>query len=119
MKKTFNVILLWVFLISILIIVGQGFAIPPINDFMEIILRIVAVFSIQLLMCRIGKYKIVEAIPLIVATGLAFWGIWLFFTSPHWSHASVSGLTVDYILPAIVCLMVWITDLAIKRKVNS
>ena len=44
MKKIWNISLCFVFLISVLMIVGQGFVISPLNDFVEIALRAIAAF---------------------------------------------------------------------------
>lgn len=97
MKKIWNISLFFVFLISVLMIVGQGFVVSPLNDFVEIALRTMAAFSIQLLACRIGKRVLIKSIPLIATTGFALRGMWWFFNSRYW------GSCIDSRIDALPC----------------
>ena len=115
MKKIWNISLCFVFLISVLMIVGQGFVISPLNDFVEIALRAIAAFSIQLLACRIGKRVLIKSIPLIATTGFALRGMWWFFNARYWDHASTPVLVLYHVLPAGICWFVWSFSI-LKRK---
>lgn len=115
MKKIWNISLFFVFLISVLMIVGQGFVISPLNDFVEIALRTMAAFSIQLLACRIGKHVLIKSIPLIATTGFALRGMWWFFNSRYWDHASTPVSMLYHVLPAVICWIVWSFSI-FKRK---
>ena len=86
------------------------------NDTMDLILRVVPSLATQVLLCRIGRWKIVKAIPATLTGVFAAWGIYLYCTSPHWSNATLGGLVINYISPFICCVIVLITCLFLKKK---
>ena len=113
MKKTTNILLVFAVIIP-LVLLFWPFA--EWNDAMSIILRIIPSVAVQVLLCRICKPNIVKAVPALLTGAFAAWGTYLFFTSPHWSNATVGGLIADYVSPFICCIVVLITYLLAKKK---
>lgn len=82
---------------------------------MGLILRVIPSVSLQILLCRTGKSRIVKLLP-VVCTGLfAGWGTYLYCTSPHWSRATLGGLAAEYISPFLGCAAVCLIA-ALRRK---
>lgn len=113
MKKTTNILLVFAVIIP-LVLLFWPFA--EWNDAMSVILRIIPSVAVQVLLCRICKSNIVKAVPALLTGTFAAWGTYLFFTSPHWSNATVGGLIADYVSPFICCIVVLITYLLAKKK---
>ena len=113
MKKTTNILLVFAVIIP-LVLLFWPFA--EWNDAMSVILRIIPSVAVQVLLCRICKSNIVKAVPALLTGAFAAWGTYLFFTSPHWSNATVGGLIADYVSPFICCIVVLITYLLAKKK---
>ena len=113
MKKTTNILLVFAVIIP-LVLLFWPFA--EWNDAMSVILRIIPSVAVQVLLCRICKSNIVKAVPALLTGTFAAWGTYLFFTSPHWSNATVGGLIADYVSPFICCVIVLITYLLAKKK---
>ncbi|MBQ8144377.1 MAG: hypothetical protein IJ452_02560 [Butyricicoccus sp.] len=67
----------------------------------SLLLRVLPAVSAQLLLCRLGRCR---ALPLLLTGLFALWGTYLFCTSPSWRHATVTGLTADYISPFFGCI---------------
>lgn len=103
MQKTINRMLVIISIVSMILLMWP-FAMW--NDVMLLILRIIPTFAIQILLCRVGKYTIIKMIPLLLTGGLAVWGSYLFYTSPHWISATFWGsLIADYVSPFICCVV--------------
>ena len=89
------------------------------NDVMQLLLRVIPAFSVQVLMFRNGKWGIVKWIPILLTGVLAGWGTYLNFTSEHWIHAAFwGGLVCDYISPFLSCLAAMIICILIKCSVK-
>ena len=113
MKKIVNILLVFAFIIS-LVLLFWPFA--EWNDAMSVILRIIPSVAVQVLLCRICKSNIVKTIPVLLTSAFAAWGTYLFFTSPHWSNATVGSLIADYVSPFICCIVVLLVVALIKKK---
>ena len=113
MKKTTNILLVFAVIIP-LVLLFWPFA--EWNDAMSVILRIIPSVAVQVLLCRICKLNIVKAVPALLTGTFAAWGTYLFFTSPHWSNATVGDLVADYVSPFICCIVVFVVCLLIKKK---
>lgn len=113
MKKTTNILLVFAVIIP-LVLLSWPFA--EWNDAMSVILRIIPSVAVQVLLCRICKSNIVKTIPALLTGGFAAWGTYLFFTSPHWSNATVGSLIADYVSPFICCIVVLVTYLLANKK---
>ena len=113
MKKTINILLVAA------VIVPVAFLFWPFaewNNVMSVILRVIPSVAVQLLFCRMWKPNIVKTIPALLTGAFAVWGTYLFFTSPHWSNATVGSLIADYVSPFICCIFVLTTYLLEKKK---
>lgn len=75
-------------------------------DWASLVFRVISALSVQALLCRIGKYPVIKAVPLIISGGIALWGTYLYFTSPHWSNATPGMLVSDYVSMFIACAIV-------------
>ena len=113
MKKTTNILLVFAVIIP-LVLLFWPFA--EWNDAMSVILRIIPSVAVQVLLCRICKSNIVKTTPTLLTGIFAAWGTYLFFTSPHWSNATVGDLVADYVSPFICCIVVLVACLLIRKK---
>lgn len=82
--RILNPILFLMFVISMLLLFWPFAVWGPV---LSLLLRVVATFSVQILLYRTGKYPILKSIPVLITALIALWGTWLFCTSPHWSNA--------------------------------
>ena len=78
------------------------------NGIPALLLRAVPAAVLQHLFCRRARRPWLEAAPLLAASALALWGIFLFFTSAHWANATAWGLILDYCTPALATAAVWL-----------
>ena len=113
MKKTANILLVYAVIIP-LILLFWPFA--EWNDAMSVILRIIPSVAVQVFLCRICKSNIVKAVPALLTGAFAAWGTYLFFTSPHWSNATIGDLVADYVSPFICCIVVMVAYQLTKKK---
>ena len=113
MKKATNILLIFAVVISLLLLFWP-FA--EWNHVMAIILRVIPALAVQALLCRVAKENSIKAIPALLTGAFAAWGIYLFFTSPHWSNATIGGLCADYVSPFICCIVVLVAFELAKKK---
>lgn len=81
----------------------------------SLVLRVIAAFCGQILFCICRLPKGVKLLPFVGTLVMAFWGTWLYITSPHWINAELGDLLADYVSPAISCavalaVMKWKND---------
>ena len=113
MKKTTNIILVFAVIIPLVLLFW------PFAEWygaMALILRVIPSVAVQVLLCRICKSNIVKAVPALLTGAFAAWGTYLFFTSPHWSNATIGDLVADYVSPFICCFVVLVAYLLTKKK---
>lgn len=113
MKKTINILLVVAVIVPVVLLFWP-FAMW--NNVISLILRVIPSLAVQVLLLRVGKWNIVKEIPVLLTGAFAAWGTYLFFTSPHWSNATVGDLVADYVSPFIACLVALIACLLIKKK---
>ena len=113
MKKTINALLVVAVIVPVVLLFWP-FA--RWNDAMSLILRVIPSLAVQVLLFRVGKWNIVKELPVLLAGAFAAWGTYLYFTSPHWSTATVGGLITDYVSPFMCCIVVLTTYLLAKKK---
>lgn len=113
MKKATNILLV-ISVILPVILLFWPFA--QWNDMMAVILRVIPSLAAQALLYRVGKLNVVKVIPTLLTGAFAAWGTYLYFTSPHWSDASVEGLIADYVSPFISCVIVLIACFLVKKR---
>ena len=101
MKKLSNSLLVLAVIIS-LVLLFWPFA--EWDGGMDLILRVLPAFGVQMLLCGGCKSNFVKAIPVLLTGALTAWGTYLFFTSPHWRDATVGDLMGDYISPFFGCI---------------
>ena len=113
MKKATNIILVFAAIIPLVLLFWPF---TEWHDIMGLILRIVPAISVQALVCRVCKPNIVKVVPALLTGAFSAWGTYLFFTSPHWSNATIGDLVADYISPFICCVVVLVAYLLTKKK---
>ena len=113
MKKAINTLLIFAVIIPLVLLFWPFLTW---HGIMALILRIVPAIAMQALVCRVCKSNIVRAIPALLTGAFAAWGIYLFFTSPHWINATVGGLIADNISPFIGCIAVLLACLLTEKK---
>ena len=113
MKKEINVALVMAVVLPVVLLFWP-FAMW--NDGMSLFLRIIPSVAIQVLFCRIGTYRVIKLLPLILSGSFAAWGTYLFFTSAHWVNATAWNLIADYLSPCICCMAVFAVGLIRKKR---
>ena len=93
---------------SLFVLLMQGFGLPSIIPVLDLILRIVAAASAQVLFCVNIKQPWLRIIPLILTIAFALWGGWLFLTSDSWANATFGDYFADYCTPALGCAVAYI-----------
>ena len=101
---------------SLFVLLMQGFGLPPIGSVLDLILRIVAAASAQVLFCVNIKQPWLRIIPLILTVAFALWGGWLFLTSDSWVNATLGDYIADYCTPAAACSVTYILSLIANKK---
>lgn len=81
-------------------------------------LRAVPAFAAQLLFCRLFEQPAVRLLPALLTGGAGTWGVYLYFTSPHWANATLGGLFADYLSPFICCALALVFYL-MQRKTHT
>lgn len=94
--------------VSLFVLLMQGFGLPSIGSVLDLILRIVAAASAQVLLCVNIKQPWLRIIPLILTVAFALWGGWLFLTSDSWANVTVGDYFADYCTPALGCAAAYI-----------
>lgn len=94
--------------VSLFILLMQGFGQPFIGPVLDLILRIVAAASAQVLFCVNIKQPWLRIIPLILTVAFALWGGWQFLTSDSWVNATLGDYIADYCTPALGCAAAYI-----------
>ena len=103
-NRSWDCLLLALFLGSFYAVFMQGFAAPSLSDTGNLIFRALAAASIQFFSCRRKWPAIVRLLPLFLTSAFALWGCWLYFNrSADWQNATAFGLLADYLSPAIAC----------------
>ena len=102
--------------VSLFVLLMQGFGLPSIGAVLDLILRIVAAASAQVLFCVNIKQSWLRIVPLILTVAFALWGGWLFLTSDSWANATFGDYFADYCTPALVCALIHTVRLAYKKK---
>ncbi len=97
--RIWNIPLLLGFLIS-LVLLFWPFAYW--NSTASMVLRIIPAVCIQLLLCRNAQTRLTRLLPLLLTAVGALWGLYLFFTSPHWT-CTFGEYLADYATPAFGC----------------
>lgn len=104
-KRVINTVAAAVFILSVLVLVLQGFWLPPVSGLAGLILRILAAFSAQTFFILNFKHPVLRSVPLILSMLLALWGGCLFMLSDSWANATMDAYLADYCSPLIGCLV--------------
>lgn len=113
MKKTINISLAFAVAIPLAMLFWPFVTWHGIT---ALLLRIIPAVAIQTLVLRMCKSNIVRILPTLLTVFFAIWGICLFFTSPHWSNATIGDLIGDYISPLIGCIIILFAYFLIRKK---
>ena len=117
MKKTvLNLSAGIVLCVSLFILLMQGFGLPSIGAALDLILRIVAAASAQVLFCVNIKQSWLRVIPLILTVAFALWGGWLFLTSDSWANVTFGDYFADYCIPALGCAVAYFAHLNLHKN---
>ena len=109
-----DLVLLFISAVSLYILVFQGFGFPPISDFWNIALRILAAILLQLFFCRSKWTAVIRLLPMLATTAFALWCIRLYLVS--WTHTSLLTLVSEFLSPALSCAAVLFLYLRFKRR---
>ena len=116
MKKTvLNLSAGFILCASLFVLLMQGFGLPSIGPVWDLILRIVAAASVQVLFCVNIKRPWLRLLPLVLTIAFALWGGWMFLTSDSWVHATLGEYLADYCTPTIGCSLTYIICILSKK----
>ena len=108
MKKTvLNLSAGIVLCVSLFVLLMQGFALPSIGAALNLILRLVAAASAQVLFCVNIRKPWLRSIPLVFTAAFALWGGWLLLTSDSWVNATFWDYFADYCTPTLGCALAY------------
>lgn len=115
MKKSIaNWVAAIILCVSLFILLMQGFGLPSIGSVLDLILRIIAAASAQVLFCVNIKQPWLRIVPFVLTVAFALWGGWLFLTSDSWANATFGDYFADYCTPAIGCALVCVLNSMLK-----
>lgn len=89
--------------ISIAVLMFQGFGLPNVPLGGDVVLRILAAACVQVFVVSRFKSQLLRAAPLLAAGLIVLWGGFLFITSDAWENASFGGYFADYCTPFLGC----------------
>lgn len=115
-KSMINLVAAIILCASLFVLLMQGFGLPPIGSVLDLILRIIAAASAQVLFCVNIKQSWLRIVPLVLTVAFALWGGWLFLTSDSWANATLGDYLADYCTPAIGCISAHILYLSAAPK---
>ena len=92
---------------SLFVLLMQGLALPSIGAALNLILRLAAAASAQVLFSANMRQPWLRSIPLVFTAAFALWGGWLLFTSDSWVNATVWDYFADYCTPTLGCALAY------------
>lgn len=107
-KIGFNVVMMLIFIVSLYVVLFQGFGFPNISDNIDMLLRIILAFSIQSIIITNLKLTFIRLIPTIIACAVALWGGFLFITSDAWANVSFGMYFADYCTFFVGSIFSWV-----------
>ncbi len=103
-KSIFNVSMVLTFLVSLYIVVFQGFGFPNILDGVDLVLRILIAFSAQAIVIANLKPTWIRLIPTVIAAVIALWGVYF-----DWGNITFGMYFAYYCTFLVGCAFGWIT----------
>ena len=99
------------FILSLILFCLVLWLVPGRHPLLDLLIRILPALFAQLLLSSITPLKAVRAVPFVLTSLFALWGIYLYNTSPAWIYATLSDLLIDYVSPAAACGITFILSL--------
>lgn len=99
---------------SLFVLLMQGLGLPPVGSVLNLLLRIVAAASAQVLLCVNIKQPWLRIVPFVLTVAFALWGGWLFLASDSWANATFGDYFADYCTPATGCALVCVLNSMLK-----
>lgn len=119
MRIVWNVLLGLTAAVCALALLFQCFAFTAMSPTLSFWARVLGTLCCQWFFLRISRKKLLQALPLMIASVAAVWGFFLYLTSPSWRNATFGGFLSDYALYAIVCLLVLFLSWLLPRLYRS
>ena len=108
MKKTvMGTVTIITAVISLYILVFEGFGFPNIPSPLNVGLRILAALCVQLFALCTFRVKWLRAVPVVLTALLVLWGGILFVGSDSWQGVRFSAYFADYCTPFLGCCAAW------------
>ena len=85
----------------------QGFVLPDLAPWIDVLLRIGSAFFAQWLFFRACQKKVLKFLPLLIAALVTVWGYFLYLTSPSWQNATLLHFFSDYASLLLACAGFW------------
>ena len=117
MKLFVNILLGLLSAVSLAVLLLQGFGLPALLPWADLLLRIAAAFFIQWLFSRVFQKKWLRSLPIILTSLAGIWGFFLFLTSPSWRNATFGNFMADYASLALSCAAFWFLHWLLPRLV--
>ena len=93
--------------ISLYILVFEGFGFPNISSPLNVGLRILAALCVQLFALCTFRAKWLRAVPVVLTALFALWGGILFVGSDSWQGVGFFAYFADYCTPFLGCCAAW------------
>lgn len=107
MRIFWNVLLALCSLLSAAALLLQGFALPSLAPWLDILLRLCTGFFSQWLFFRAFQKNWLRVFPLLLASAFSVWGFFLYLTSPSWRNATFGHFLGDYASFSLACIGFW------------
>ena len=117
MKIIWNILLGIFALLSAAVLLLQGFALPALAPWVDLLLRISAAFFTQWLFLRLFRRKWLRTLPVALTALAAVWGFFLYLSSPSWRGATFGLFMHDYAAFMLSCAAVWALGWLLPRLV--
>ncbi len=102
-KGMINASMIVIFIVSLYIVVFQGFGFPNISNGLDAFLRILLAVSVQVLIITNLKPIWIRLLPTVIAAGIALWGVYV-----HWADMTFGMYFVDYGTFLVGCALGWL-----------
>ena len=96
MQIIWNLLLVSGALLSAAALLLQGFLLPALAPWINVLLRLSTCFFAQWLFFRAYRKNWLRILPLLLTTLVSIWGFFLYLTSPSWRNATFGHFMADY-----------------------
>ena len=108
MKKLITLLLGLLGLVFTYLVLAQGYALPQMDRWLDLTLRICAGVFLQFIAIQTGRKKLLQLLPLLLTAVALVWGLLLMITVPSWLRITFLSFLTQYAAPFVSCAAVCI-----------